>query len=92
MPRYITLPKWDGPLISQKRANFDKISNRSNKAQHKYVVCKPINSYLITQVLASKKHNIYKHMQGTKQTHAKGKVTFNENELSTCYRKEEHWI
>ena len=42
--------------------------------------------------LASRKHNIYKHMQATKPTHAKGKVTFNLKELSTCYLKEEHWI
>ena len=38
------------------------------------------------------KHNIYKHMQGTKPKHAKGKVTFNVNNLSTSYRKEAHWI
>jgi hypothetical protein len=25
-------------------------------------------------------------------THAKGRVTFNVDNLSTCYRKEEHWI
>ena len=31
-------------------------------------------------------------MQGTKPTHAKGRVTFNVNELSSCYRKEEQWI
>ena len=31
-------------------------------------------------------------MQGTKPTHAKGQVTFNVNELSSCYRKEEQWI
>ena len=31
-------------------------------------------------------------MLGTKLTHAKGRVTFNINELRTCYRKEEHLI
>ena len=38
------------------------------------------------------KHNIYKHMQGTKPKHEKGQVTFNVNYLSTSYRKEAHWI
>ena len=37
-------------------------------------------------------HNIYKHMQGTKPKHGKGQVTFNINNLSTNYRREEHWI
>ena len=41
---------------------------------------------------ANWKHNIYKHMQGTKPKHAKGQVTFNVNNLSTSYRKDEHWI
>ena len=41
---------------------------------------------------ANWKHIIYKHMQGTKPTHAKGQVTFNVNNLSTSYRKEVHWI
>ena len=37
------------------------------------------------------KHNIYKHMQGTKPQHAKGQVTNNVYNSSTSYRKEEHW-
>ena len=35
---------------------------------------------------------MYKHMQATKPTHAKGLVTFNVNELSICYFKEGQWI
>ena len=39
------------------------------------------------------KHNIYKHMQGTKPKHAKeGQVTYNVNKLSKSYRKKAHWI
>ena len=30
-------------------------------------------------------------MVGTKLTHARGQVTFNVDELTTSYRKEEHW-
>ena len=41
---------------------------------------------------ANWKHNIYKHMQGTKPKHAKGLVTFNVNNLSASYHKEGHWI
>ena len=32
---HITPPKWNSPLISQKESQLDKISNKSNKAQHK---------------------------------------------------------
>ena len=31
-------------------------------------------------------------MKGTKPKHANGQVTFNVNNLSTSYRKQEHWI
>ena len=62
------------------------------KYKHKYMVCKPTYIDLISQDKASRKHIIYKNMQGTKPAHVKVRVTVNVNKLSTCYRKEEHWI
>ena len=79
----ITPPKWDEPLISQK-SQFRYIQE-AIKAQHKNTCTWCANHHI-------GEHNIYKHMQGTKTNTCKGRVTFNVNKLSTCYRKEEHWI
>jgi hypothetical protein len=62
------------------------------KYKHTYMVCKPTSTYLITQNKQVGSTTYTNTCKGTKPTHAKRRVTFNVDKLSTYYRKEEHWI
>jgi hypothetical protein len=95
IPQGISLPlQWDSPLISHKsQLRYNKTQYRLQH-NHKYMVCTAIYIDLISQSKASSKHNIYIIICKVriKPIYAKEQVTFDVNKLSTCCRKEKHWI